>query len=288
MRQWLLGCLLMISCMVSPAFAAEKVASPDAIAPRDEVVVDKKSAEIVRFNEKIVVSKGQTIDGDVVAIGGPVDVQGTVRGNAVAIGGSVTLLPGGKVEGDAVAIGGRVSKKGGTLTGSETSVGPHFTWTDRRDEEDSWLWKILRSIGMIALLTLLAAIFPKPMERITFAAERAPLASILWGVAAMLAFVPLMVLLVVSLVGILLVPVEVLLYLAAAIFGAAGISTLVGGRLLQGKGNIVLFTLLGAFVLQLVGLVPFLGWLVKLVVFLFGLGAVVISRFGTREATTIA
>lgn len=288
MRHWLLGCLLVFTCMISPALAAEKVASPDAIAPRDEVVIDKKSAEIVRFNEKIVVAKGQTIEGDVVAIGGPVDVHGTVKGNAVAIGGSVTLLPGGKVEGDAIAIGGKVAKKGGSLTGSETSIGPNFTWHDQRKEENDWPWKILRSIGMIALLTLLAAIFPKPMERMTYAAERAPLASLLWGIAAMLAFIPLMVLLVISLIGILLIPVEVLLYLAAALFGTAGISTLVGGRLLQGKGNVILFTLLGAFVLQLVGLVPFLGWLVNLIVFLFGLGAVVISRFGTREATTIA
>ncbi len=46
--------------------------------------------------------------GDVVAIGGSIDVSGDVRGDVVAIGGSLRLDEDASVSGDAVTVGGRI------------------------------------------------------------------------------------------------------------------------------------------------------------------------------------
>ena len=283
--------LLFLGCFM-PALAAEKVLS---------------SKDIVRFNERILIGKNEVVQGDVVAIGGSVDVAGTVNRNAVAVGGDVNILPGGKVLGDATAVGGKVTKLG-SLSGSETSIGPRVHWKSTTREErvdksgkttiiekeetpaENWGWKLLRALGMIALVTLIAALFPKATDRVAFAAERAPLASFLWGIGVLIAIVPVAFLLIVSLIGIALIPFELLLVCAAALFGYVAMSVLVGRRLMVGFGGKapwIAAPLLGAFLIQLIGLVPVLGWFVKLGLILFGLGAIVLTPFGSRESLSI-
>jgi hypothetical protein len=284
--------LLFLGCFM-PALAAEKILS---------------SKDIVRFSERILIEKNEIVQGDVVAIGGSVDVAGTVNRNAIAVGGDVNILPGGKVLGDATAVGGKVTKQG-ILGGSETSIGPRIHWKSTTREErvdksgkttvvekeeespaENWGWKILRALGMIALVTLLAALFPKATDRVAFAAERAPWASFLWGVGVLVAIVPVAFLLIVSLIGIALIPFELLLVCAAALFGYVAMSVLVGRRLMVGFGGKapwIAAPLLGAFLIQLIGLVPVLGWFVKLGLLLFGLGAIALSRFGSRESLSI-
>ena len=66
--------------------------------------------DIVRVGENITIEAGQTVRGDVVAVGGTVTVLGHVRGDAVAIGGDVDLTGGGTVDGDAVSVGGTVKR----------------------------------------------------------------------------------------------------------------------------------------------------------------------------------
>ena len=48
---------------------------------------------------------------------GPLEIHGTVDGNAVAIGGNVELFPGARVHGDGLSVGGLVLTSGGTVPG---------------------------------------------------------------------------------------------------------------------------------------------------------------------------
>lgn len=60
-----------------------------------------------------------------VAIGGPVEVGGLVRGTAVGLGGDVRVEPGGQVEGDAVALGGEVQiEEGAQVSGRTLALSP--------------------------------------------------------------------------------------------------------------------------------------------------------------------
>jgi hypothetical protein len=51
------------------------------------------SDDIVRFGEHIVIEEDEEVMGDVVAIGGSIDVRGKVMGDVVSVGGSLNVAP---------------------------------------------------------------------------------------------------------------------------------------------------------------------------------------------------
>jgi hypothetical protein len=79
---------------------------------------------IVRFGSDIHVGKRDHVEGDVVAIGGSVYIDGEVDGDVVAIGGSVTLGSKAEVDGDVVALAGDLElHDGAEIDGDVVSVG---------------------------------------------------------------------------------------------------------------------------------------------------------------------
>jgi len=89
------------------------------------------SAGIFRMGKDLTVEEDEEVDGDIVALGGSVEIRGTVTGNAVAIGGDVEIFNTGIVEGDAVAVGGHVIRQGDAVVrGEKVSIaflsGPRF------------------------------------------------------------------------------------------------------------------------------------------------------------------
>lgn len=90
----------------------------------DSLRFDEES-DIVRTGESIFIDADQTVGGDVVSIGGSVTVSGRVRGDVVAIGGDVTVKDGGRIDGDAVSVGGRVNREDGSHIGGQ-NVGMSF------------------------------------------------------------------------------------------------------------------------------------------------------------------
>lgn len=78
---------------------------------------------LVRFGEDIVIEADQEIAGDVVAIGGDIEVFGLVEGDVVSVGGEVFVRPGGAVEGDVVSLGGEISRDpGARILGSDIDL----------------------------------------------------------------------------------------------------------------------------------------------------------------------
>jgi hypothetical protein len=69
-----------------------------------------------------VVPAGSTRVGDVAVVGGSVQVDGTLQGDALAIGGDVIVRPGGHITGNAVAALGRVRLEGGQVDGAFQSL----------------------------------------------------------------------------------------------------------------------------------------------------------------------
>jgi hypothetical protein len=85
---------------------------------------DDDGDAIVHFGSDIHVGKREHVDGDVVAIGGSIYIDGEVDGDVVAIGGSVTLGPKAEVDGDVVALAGDLElHDGAEIDGDAVSVG---------------------------------------------------------------------------------------------------------------------------------------------------------------------
>ena len=275
-------------------------ASGDSWRERRRERRGRHGSERVVFGQSLNVAAEETVD-KAVAVGGSVTIAGHVRRDAVAVGGSVTLLPGARVEGDAVAIGGAVSiDQGATLEGDNvslggalpTGVGSLTRWVvGGRPGLHSLLGfasRMTRAVLLYVIALLIAVAFPDAFSRIKTYLVNRPGLSALGGLAIIFGFVPLCVLLAVTIIGIPLIPVAVMLLVALLLFGFTVSAGWLGERmpLLQEKTPVKTVAL-GGVVLALVGLVPWIGTAALILVAAFSAGATLLSRFGRSAAVTV-
>jgi len=141
-------------------------------------------------------------------------------------------------------------------------------------------------ISLAALRALLLVFLPTQLNQVAVVAQNQAAPSLGVGCLTWLVVPPLMILFVVTCLGIPLALVLGIAFVAAIALGWLAISAIVGERLLSGlkAKNIVpiLAMVVGVVVLWLVTAVPILGWIVWLFIAALAVGAVVLTRFGTR------
>lgn len=255
---------------------------------------NERTDNVVVFGGDVTVT-GQ-VRQTVVAIGGSVRVSGRVGDAVVAIGQNVVLDAGAFVGGDVVSVGGDVTRDPSAVVQGETTV---VAWSGLGESWDEILgfgflaflglsiWGFLGwLVVMFVVGWLLLSLLPKPMERHTEALRATPMHMLGWGVVAFLLFVPLVMVMVFTILGIFLIPVIVLAYVYAGIIGVAVSAQLLGERLSDPlkRDHIspVAALAIGLAILGLIRLVPVLGAIVTMVLWLFGFGIVLSTRFGTR------
>lgn len=69
-----------------------------------------RDASRVRIGNSVTIREGEVVDGDVVAVGGSVTVDGEVHGDVVAVGGGMTLGPKAVVSNNVVVVGGQLHR----------------------------------------------------------------------------------------------------------------------------------------------------------------------------------
>jgi hypothetical protein len=146
----------------------------------------------------------------------------------------------------------------------------------------------LNALGTALVLALLAllvvSLWPKPTGLVANTVWRSPAASFGVGLLTLLVVAGLVVLLIIT---ICLSPLLALATAVAWLFGWIALGWLVGRRLLaalKAKNVAPVWEAgLGVFLITLLGAVPCIGWLVWLVGGAFGLGAVVLTRFGSQR-----
>jgi len=245
------------------------------------------------------------VRGDVTVAGGVLTVDGRITGNVSLMGGSVHLNETALVEGDLASFAGSVDRapgaevRGDFFSGLRTPsrLAPAPILPDIPGSETTprdWLsrfvaWQ-LGTIGSILLLGLLGIVLvlvaPRAVGRVATATAIQPALTFVVG---------LLTLVVGALAGaILLIACGLgllvwLALLAAGILGWIGVGLWFGQRIL---GALRLHTasatgevLAGVAAITLLARLPWcFGWLAWLIFVSWGLGAVVVTRFGTQEA----
>jgi hypothetical protein len=223
----------------------EEAADPD---DEDDFDVDiDPSEDRVRIGGSVHVRSGETVDGDVVAVGGSVRVDGTVTGDVVAVGGSVDLSSEAVVEGEVVSVGGRVERApGAEIHGGieEVAFGvPSFRFRRGHDFEAPAPWSgiggvigIVMWIVVLGLLTCLALLLARrPVERMEYRVRTSPWKAAAVGLAGELLFFPALVLVIVvlaiSIIGIpllLVIPFAILALAIGILLGFTAVAKAVG------------------------------------------------------------
>jgi len=318
MRKWtfVLLAVMLFLALAAPVWADD--GEGQVVFPGSNVVVgagEVLNHDVAVMGGNLEVREGGRILGDVAVMGGNADVSGEILGDLVVIGGTLTLQRSAVVDGNLVTFAATVQRAEGATIRGETMQGlgsrlprlqpwlflPRIpstgrTWAQRTepvfDMFTSFMGTVLNVLALMAIGVLLVLFLPKQTARVGRTVSQATLVSAGVGLLTLLVLLVLVPLLIIICIGI---PVAVVLVLAAAaagIFGYAAIGAVVGQRLFA-AGHVarpqpLLEVIAGVAVIALLSAVPCVGWLLGAIVVAAGLGAVVLTRFGTMayEPTT--
>lgn len=256
----------------------------------------------VQVGKSLRIEAGEEVK-DAVAVGGSLTVFGRVLGDAVAIGGPVTIEPGAYVRGEATAVGGSVNvKSGATVEGEQVGIGiPIAGFFDiLKDRGGPWKndWKapgftdtftafsilgfLLRSVLLFVFCLIVIAIMPNRVAGVRIYLSQKPGQSILAGIGLLLALIPVIILLAITIIGIPLIPVVLVGLPLLMVFGLTALFSLLGYQLplFESKKGQIGATAIGVAFFMLVGLVPFAGPVILTLAAFASVGAVLLSRFG--------
>lgn len=263
-----------------------------------------------------------SVNGDVASVGGPVSVSGKVTGDVASVGGGVNLSGAGEIVGDISVMGGSFIKgeksvhKGEVSSfnlGAARKVLPRVLrlarYAGNREEGVSpWMAGGIVGIGLLVffsmlatgalLLVLPAVFFPKNVQN-----AAAGISGDMWracGVGALMVmcFFPGMLMMLVSVLGIPLVPFALMLYAAAAVLGLSAFSVILQGRFFEGikktgpaglPGKVAAGYAIMAGLMFFGKVIPFVGGVLSLIGFMLlafgtmlGLGAAWMTRMGNQ------
>lgn len=145
--------------------------------------------------------------------------------------------------------------------------------------------RLINLIIHFVLAALVYVLFPKNVNNIGNAVKNKTVPVLLWGLLGILLALPLTLLLTVTIIGIPLVLIGIALLFVALIMGYAGITLLAGSKVREafsiGEGSPLSEIALGVLILGIVRLIPFLGPLTSIAVFILALGSSLSTRIGS-------
>lgn len=340
-----------IAMLPVAAMAARLSISSDRVRHTDIIVGQEET-----LNGDIVTDKSVTIDGvlngDCIALGGPVKITGEITGDMVSLGGTIQLS--GAIGGDLVAIGAPVQasgsiggdlaligangvlKSGATVYGDVSSVGGHMEKDAgaiikgdissldinlinrlspyflkiagyKRGDNSPWVIGGLMGLGIVLLISVVlsgafvfilpAIFFPKNVKEVSHAIKDDFWKSLGIGLLILVALLPALLLITISVLGIPLIPLAILFFCAAFVLGFSGFTVVLTKRFFEGIkrsgpntliGQVATGYLLLAGIMLIGNAIPFIGGIFVLAVFMvsvfgaiLGLGAVFTTRMGT-------
>lgn len=267
---------------------------------------DTFDGDLVVFGGNVTIEEDAHLNGDLVVIGGTIQSNGETSGSVVVVGGQITLEESARVTGDVVTIGGQLDQAEGAEIQGEVvnNVAPNITLPSGRipptePEAPSmptppevvppninvhfnpfaeFFGIIFWAVGVAAFSMLLALFLQPQITRTGTAIVSQPL---MMGAIGLLSVVVAAVLFLTVLPPILVA--------FAWFFGVVALGQEVGERFTKAinqEWSPVLTIGFGTFLLVLgggvIGLIPCLGGIVLFMVGLMGIGASVMTLFGTR------
>ncbi|HET7815526.1 MAG TPA: hypothetical protein VFL13_14260 [Candidatus Baltobacteraceae bacterium] len=226
------------------------------------------------YGTSVVVGPGQDIDGSIDVYGGDVTVDGgTVHGDVNTYGGSINTENGGQIFGH--------TREYGESWGQWLPFGPSATIAHENA-------RLMTRLAYSVIVVLAFLIFPIRVRKAMDRVEHHPGLSAAAGVVALIAVIPLAILLALTIVGIPLIFVEFVAIFAGILIGQAALGILLGRRIFElvrphGTPTPLAALIIGLVVLSAAEILPAIGGLVTALVCLVGLGAAILAFI--RETT---
>jgi hypothetical protein len=245
------------------------------------------------------------VQGSVFLVGGNLVGYGEVSGDLAVVGGNANLGPSAIVGGDLVTIGGNVNRsgaiiKGEVISGEEFNVPMDFHWAADWDNfvvggygrsfQARVMSYLFQSVVLAALSVLVLMFWPKQTQLVAETVVGQPMIAGAFGLLTVIV-APILILLLIVTICLAVVGIGGIIVLVAAwVLGWIAMGLEVGQRLAKASNQdwqpVVaggLGTLIFSLVVNGIGFIPCIGWIAPLLVGAVGLGAVLMTRFGTRQ-----
>ena len=253
------------------------------------------------FRENIVIGPADVACGNVTSFGGSVVIQGELHGNVTAFnsntlitgqvfgnltlfGGSIALNKTSQIHGHIAVYGSKeLNAQSKQLDGVINGYEQYHPFPGSMGE---FSFPFLSLVIWIILGIALSSLLPEHVAFVRTTVTTKTRRSIIIGLLSII-LVPAALVVLIALI--LTIPVAIILalgLLAAWILGTVAISWTIGEYIVLSvapKYNTRLIDIVvGLTALVLVGSIPYIGWLISIGVGVLGIGAVFLSRFGTR------
>jgi cytoskeletal protein CcmA (bactofilin family) len=307
-KLWIVGLLVLLSlALLAPTAYARGLADDKVIFGENYVLRsgERLDGNLAVIGGKVTLERDSIVTDDVAVMGGALTVAGSVRGSVAVFGGTVILDDSAVIEGDLAVFGGSIERAAGAVVQGDV-FGPRLPAvpllpgvpelpqapTAHRGPFDllvalfRWqMWTLGLSLCLVLLGIVALLVAPKEMARIVGAVATEPAVS--FGVG-------LLTLVVACLGGALLLiacGLGLLIWLLAAfafLLGWLAVGLWAGQRMLRALrvrdtsalGEMVF----GVFLITVLARLPWcIGFLVAVIIGSIGLGAVVLTRFGTQS-----
>jgi len=303
---------------------AETTNAQDAATDHPRATAGQTSGDLVLMGQSAEIREGETIPGSAVVVAGNLAIHGTVNGDAVCVGGKMTAGPKARIGGDLVTVGSIAEiDPAARIGGSKVNVGSFapdlikrlipMTESDRKAQRAAKSPEELKrravfffflEIVFLALLLFIALLMttflPVPFAHIAEHIHGDFGRSALLGLAVMVVFPLLLLILAVTVAGLPLIPIALLAAILGQLVGYVALGHALGRVWFGSKGPMIK-TVAGLLALQAVAILgdiislsagpgaPFavilgaLGVLIFSVGSFIGLGAIISSRGGRRS-----
>lgn len=304
--------------LVTLGLATETLAQEPAPVPEEpQPSARTERGEVVRFGSDFTLNIGETaeemavlfgdariagyVDGDVAVAFGELSLaeSAVIDGDVAVIGGATTVQSGARVEGDLAVIGGSLDAPPGFSPRGEQFVmlaevvqgrfAPMLRWVT---EGLLWGRLIVPSIPWVWLPVVVVAlfflainfVFERPVRACAQVLSKRPITTCLVGVLVALLAGPLSVVLLISIIGLPVVPLLWFALFLASVFGRVGVTRWIGGKILAEDSSVDRLIAarsvgIGLGVLCIAYMVPVVGIASWMIVGVAGLGAAATTFF---------
>ena len=295
----------------SPAFEGQVIFGQSYTLKSGETL----NGDLLVFGGSATLEEGAIVNGDVVLFGGSLVVNAEVSGDVAVTGGSVTIGASAHLHGNLTTVGTTLERaEGAQIDGQITNTAS--SWIGNGENGNHPVTPIIpaapavpsvhinfdpfvrlfnafgQALGM-AVLAMLVLLFLAPhADRVAYAVMAQPLTAGGLGLLTLIVAPITLVLLTVTIILIPVVAIAVVALFVAAVFGWIAIGYEIGQRFttaIHQYWHPAFSAGLGVFALTLVANaltgIPVLncvGWLAPFLLGLAGLGAVIMTRFGTQ------
>ena len=275
--------LVLIICMTT-AFTAkgsgeDSFTFGDDLKVQEDETIDGNAA--VLFGDAVI---DGTIKGELAVIFGDVVVNGEVDGNVAAVFGSVKVGEKGVINGSVAAVMGEVKKEpGAVITGEVAGIKGPFKSSGIKFIPAISIFSIISLIVFFGISSLLLVLMPDRMNYMVESVQQRIGRRFGIGIAVYVLFIPAIIALAISIIGLFLIPFFIPAFLLTAFIGMTAVKVALGKRIsgnIEGNGAVYIYLLIGAVLIFVLPYIPILGWLAYLVVSCIGLGVVLDTRFG--------